>query len=890
MAAARRRARRPAGRHPRPSETAPPLPAPVHPLRFLGPLFLVSGAAALVVETTWLRWLRDLLGATAPAASATLVAFFAGQAAGAVWGSRVARRAADADGALRRYAALEAGAAAGALAVPGLLAVGTGLLDGVYDALVDAPALLTVLRFAVALVCTAPAAVCQGAALPAIAAAGLAGPAALGGRGSALYGLHTAGAALGAAAAAFGLPRWLGVPATYGLGVGLSLAAAGAALARARWRSAGAARDPGATDAPAAPPRDRSAGAEPPTGAGREAVSPARRWLGLAALSGFGSFAAQVLWVQAFGQVLDQSVHAFGAVLVAVLAGLALGAAFVAWAVGRQAMPARGLLGLALSVAALGLLGFPAALFAATDGLSYLGGAGTWPVRAGRVVGVVALTAGPALLAAAMVLPAVFALAGEEGGARGGGGGAGARLGRLAAANTAGAVAGALAGPFVLAPLFGLWGAFLALSLLYAVPAVFLRDVAASTRTARDVFLAGGWVALVVLASPLELPLTRLAPGEELLAERTTASGLVAVVERRGERLIRVDNHYALGGTSERVHEERQGHLPLVLHGDPQTALFVGTATGITAGAGLLHPLERLRLVEIVPAVVGAAREHFADANRGVYDAARSRVVLDDARNHLRLTDARFDVVMGDLFVPWRSGTGVLYTREHFASVRERLAPGGLFCQWLPLYQLSEREFAILAATFADVFPTSALFRNDFFGLFPVAALVGWRDAPADAGRIAAAARRLGGTELPEERWATHPVGVWALYAGPLGPAEPGAPRNTTAHPRLEFLAAEGHAGGGRGKLDPLVGLDWARIEARAALRRRGGDRLFPGLPPEARRAADAGLALRTAGAFYAEGLEAQARQAWARAVEGLPPELLSPDTPDPSAAELWIE
>ena len=54
--------------------------------------FLLSGAGALVAETVWLRWLRELLGATAPAASATLLAFFAGHALGAilafVWAAR----------------------------------------------------------------------------------------------------------------------------------------------------------------------------------------------------------------------------------------------------------------------------------------------------------------------------------------------------------------------------------------------------------------------------------------------------------------------------------------------------------------------------------------------------------------------------------------------------------------------------------------------------------------------------------------------------------------------------------------------------------------------------------------------------------------------------------
>ena len=64
--------------------------------------------------------------------------------------------------------------------------------------------------------------------------------------------------------------------------------------------------------------------------------------------------------------------------------------------------------------------------------------------------------------------------------------------------------------------------------------------------------------------------------------------------------------------------------------------------------------------------------------------------MLDDARNFLRATSERFDVIVADLFVPWQAGTGALYAREHFEAARAHLAPGGLFCQWLPLYQLGE--------------------------------------------------------------------------------------------------------------------------------------------------------------------------------------------------------
>src|SRR5499426_2668824 len=208
-----------------------PQPAASVPLALAAALFLVSGAGALVVETTWLRWLRLLLGASAPAVSATLVAFFLGQALGAALASRLVVR-------MRRplalYGGLELTAAAACLAVPFGLALGPRLLDPHYDALRAAPGALAAARFAAALAATLPAALCFGATFPALANAAVAEPRALGGAGALLYGANTLGAALGTALATFVLPERLGVTAGHTLGVGLLGLAGASALAVSR--------------------------------------------------------------------------------------------------------------------------------------------------------------------------------------------------------------------------------------------------------------------------------------------------------------------------------------------------------------------------------------------------------------------------------------------------------------------------------------------------------------------------------------------------------------------------------------------------------------------------------------------------------------------------------
>lgn len=841
----------------------------------LGALFFLSGVAALGVETVWLRWFRTLFGATAPAASATLVAFFAGHAAGAALAAFLpARRP------LRAYGLLELGAAAAALLVPLVLAAGASLTAALYPSLAERPAALAGLRFAVAVAATFPAAACFGATLPLLGAALLHGRGELGRGGAALYGVNTAGAALGVALLSFVLPDAVGVPAAYGLAVSLSALVGLAAL----WLSRSLPATP-------APPRPGPPASRSPATTEGAAVA-------LAALSGFVAFAAQVLLVQGFAQVLNGSVLAFGAVLMTVLLALAVGAALVSAMEARQAAEPRTVLAMALAAAGLAIAAFPWLLFQATDGLGYVGARSAWPGYLFSALATVAATAGPALLLLALLFPATLAFSGRaaEGPVRRGAGGptrsgVASALGRLSAANTVGAIAGALAAPWLLLPGLGLWPSFAALGALLAAAAVLVRPASASTGLVRDVGLAAGWVAVMTLASPLSVPSLRLEAGERLSWSRASPAGTVAVIERDGERLLRTDNHSVLGGTAETVHQRRQAHLPLLLHPEARRVAYVGSATGISAGAVLDHPVASLRLVELVPGVAEAAKRFFGDANHAVYADPRTRVSLDDARNFFRATDERYDLVVADLFVPWRAGSGSVYTREHFAAIRAHLAPDGVFCQWLPLYQLGEAELETLVATFLDVFPKAALFRGDFYGGYPIVALVGFAGAVASPEAVAGAAEALA-ARGETDRWVTDPEAVFSLYVAPLAPfaaALAGVPRNDDAHPRIESLAARGHAGGRRGKEDPVVGLRWLRFATRLGeAARAGADDVYPELPEPMRRAVRGGAALQAAGAFYAEGRSDDSARALESAISLLPRRLVGDAPADPTAAEVW--
>jgi len=100
-------------------------------------------------------------------------------------------------------------------------------------------------------------------------------------------------------------------------------------------------------------------------------------------------------------------------------------------------------------------------------------------------------------------------------------------------------------------------------------------------------------------------------------------------------------------------------------------------------------------------------------------------IIVADARRYVSADTRQYDVIIADLFHPALDGSGALYTTEHFAAVRKRLAPGGLFCQWLPLYQLDLPSLRAIIRGFLDVYPNGSAWLNHYSVYTPMLALIG---------------------------------------------------------------------------------------------------------------------------------------------------------------------
>jgi len=402
------------------------------------------------------------------------------------------------------------------------------------------------------------------------------------------------------------LPIALGFRDAYLLAVGMDLAVGLAALALARGQ-------------PALIPAE-------PRPVPRSVRLPSLVWP-IAFLSGVITLAVEVIWTRLFAQVLQNSAYTYALVLSSFLAALALGA-LLANLLNRQRMVAPGgvLFGLLAASAAI-VSGTPWLFHHVTDGMSYLGRGQDFEgyvLAVAQATGLVILLPGIVLGA---VLPFLLRLLETSEAAPG------EILGRLVAANTAGAILGALAAGFVLLPVFGTWNALLGLGALYAGLALLqglslLRTrgagrivehrpahaMAGRLRLTVGLILVGAVAAtgfvyarsgIDLTPSPVRVDASR---GETLVALREGRAAHAAVIERDGGLSIRVNNYYTLGSTHAAIAERNQTLIPLLAHPNPQSVFFLGMGTGITAGAALLLPVERVVVCEILGEVVELAR------------------------------------------------------------------------------------------------------------------------------------------------------------------------------------------------------------------------------------------------------------------------------------------
>ena len=677
--------------------------------------YTCSGVAGLVYQVTWTRLLVLHVGSTTGAITTVIAAFMGGLALGAGAAAAIAPRIGP-KRAFRVYAALEAGAAAAAFLLPFALSAAQPLLAWAYRA--DGTGLgFTITRTAICLAAVAVPCLLLGATFP-VAMRSVSGSGAPPTYAGWLYAVNTAGAAAGALAAGFLLLPRLGLRRTTLAGAGASLLAAACALLAGRFL-----KEPGMEQPLPAANRSRAPSRkETPVAA---AMTASDMWGAalMVGITGFAGLLYEVAWTRAVASLLGPTTYAFAGVVFVLIAGLALGGAIGSsrW---MRRLPAHATLGVALALAALiawwGDVGLgtrvPETLARTFAGTSDAG----WPLLLQMASTLLPLL--PVALGLGVSFPIALRLAGaDESASR--------RIGFLYAINTAAGVAGALLSATLLVSL-GLESA------LRIVPAALLAAAALAMALAtrfRDLvptLAAAGMLGIAVYSMVIPLSWDRallasgiykyartIPPGVDLDSVLKAATlvdyrdgehATIAVTKFAGTTSLVVDGKVDGSSSGDMLTQELVAHLPLLLHPHPNNVLVIGLGTGVTLASAATHPAQHIDVVEISPEIVRASA-YFREQNRDVLKDPRVHLIVGDGRSQLRLSSGLYDVIISEPSNPWVAGMAALFTRETFESIRDRLAPGGTACQWVHTYDISEADLRSIVATFASVFPHSAL-------------------------------------------------------------------------------------------------------------------------------------------------------------------------------------
>ncbi|UWU74000.1 spermidine synthase [Bradyrhizobium huanghuaihaiense] len=635
----------------------------------LVPIVTASGFAGLGYEIVWTRQLSLALGTEMMAVLGVIAGFFGGLALGAFALDRLIRRATSP---WRVYAVLEAVIAVWGLISVWLLPAAGRVLPPLLGT-EPSPILLWAGSLALPTLALLPATMAMGGTLAALERMTRHA------RGEArvtagVYGANTAGALAGTLASTFLLIPALGFSGTLLCLAGINAFCALAALAL------GSAA--GKVDAEQPRP---------------QRIRDLRLTITLFA-TGLLGITFEVVVVRLAAQVMEDTVYTFAGLLAAYLLGTAAGS--LLWQrTGRDANDAN----------LRGLLAATAFACITTAAAAPCAGRLVEVASAADIFGELAVAIA-LFLVPATAMGALFGLLAQRVSDQRG------SVGTAVGINSLGACIAPLVAAQFLIPALGAWTALLAVAVGYLLllppgRSVLLWSAALAT------------FALVLWLDPAA-PLTRVPAGGALLAVREGPMATASVVDdAAGTRYLEVNGHFRMGGTSSTRSDYRQAMLPLLLHEAPHLALFLGIGTGATMVGGTQMPGVSVHGVELSREVVDLL-PWFVDPQ----PASAPRLTVADARRYVAADTSQHDVIIADLFHPALDGSGALYTVEHFAAVKRRLASGGIFCQWLPLYQLDMPSLRAIIRGFLDVYPNGAAWLNHYSVRTPMLALIGTRD------------------------------------------------------------------------------------------------------------------------------------------------------------------
>ncbi|MCK9523083.1 MAG: fused MFS/spermidine synthase [Proteobacteria bacterium] len=732
----------------------------MHPLLLIA--FVLSGISSLTLEIIWTRHLEHVFGATTLAISTVLTCFMGGLALGSwLFGRYADKLKAPAVG----YAVAEGIVGLSALFIPTIIQVFFPVINlWMTDRFANNFMLYSMVRFAAVAVLLLIPTTCMGATLPLLSRHIVSSERHMkrvSERVGLLYTINTIGAIAGVFLATFVLLRTIGLAATNYTAATINLVLAVLIVVfrhRIVFRES---------------PEEKALKDEldavldtAPTPAFE--ATPAARGFVLAAffLSGLASMNLQVVWNRAMAMIIGSSVYSFAIVLIAFLIGLAGGSAAFNRLSRRVANPLLVLAFVELGIAAAAMLSYIyiddlPQLFArmvTTNIVAYEDHVGLVQFLMFTVAAMAVL---PVTFGMGATFPLTIRLLSNHFQS------VGRDVGRVYAVNTAGSIAGSFLSAFVFVPLFSrhFSGAgmqisyylstflyvFIGLGMIWAhagfrLPRKALMTLPVGALSALFFFGVPSWDPAAMTLGVFRISLMKNALDEEAWGDpdiRYYYDGVTTTVsvEMWGRHFALKNNGKVDASNGDDMPTQIMvAAYPLLFHPqgpDDLDVAIIGFGSGVTVGSALQFPVKHVDCIELEAAVVAASRvfgrmedspvDPEFDVNHLVYRREDSplfrhsdpntyvineRLALyaNDGRNFLATRPGRYDVIISEPSNPWITGVANMFTRESFASSSLALKEGGIFAQWVQLYELSPANIRTIFRTFADVYPYVMLF------------------------------------------------------------------------------------------------------------------------------------------------------------------------------------
>lgn len=699
----------------------------------LKPLFLFcfffSGACGLIYQVAWLRVLSLVFGNTTFATSTILSSYMAGLGLGALYFGR--RIDTDSRHPVRVYAWLEGGVALYAFITPLLWKLIEFLHIGFVH--VFHPDYLTtaLFKFTAAFLALFIPTFLMGGTLPVVSRFFVSHREETARYVGLLYALNTLGAVVGVV--------FSGFYSLYHFGVWQTVYFAGLANLLIFF----AMKDFGKETeiAPSRPLKHAPSSAAVSQPHAASAISGVMKiMLFLFGCSGAVSMFYEIGWTRVLAIVLGSSTYAFSVMLATFLLGIALGSYLFSLAARHWKLDffAFSVMQCLTSAAVLwGINRFDDIPYWFVQVFSQAKGEALW-MELGRFMICASVMLMPTLLIGALFTSFIHAYKGS--------GKLGQDVGVAYFSNTAGTILGAAMAGFVIVPAIGIQqtlmlGAFINAAigitsfLLIAENRVRIRWAAGSSALALAVVGAlqvEPWNKSVIASDTAVNPsrilgLTRdqflsSLKEREILFYKEGLSATVSVARSKDNVSLAV-NGKVDASNSDAFTQYLLGHLPLLLHPAPRRVAVIGLGSGSTLAAVAAHPVERIDGVELEKAVVSAS-EFFPDLNRGVLKDPRVHLHVNDGRNFILVSPDKYDVIISEPSNPWMAGVANLFSLQHFQTMRQRLNPGGIVCQWLHAYSMSPEDLAMIMKTFAEAFPYVQLWTS----YYPDLMLIGYSE------------------------------------------------------------------------------------------------------------------------------------------------------------------